>query len=304
MSKWGALFFRYVFETGDEKRLKKMKQDLSDLHIRRDIAYLPDAGEERGHLLDIYEQKGADGPLPVMVNIHGGGLFASYKEVNANFNYEWARRGYRTVSISYRRIPEVTLKEQIDDVMAALRFIAAHKKELWLKSDRFYLTGDSAGALLALYALSLNGGAALRRAFHQEETGLSFQAAGFISIFLDTQRDDLMKCVSDRVLADDAKDEPFAEYILDPVRMLDQADYPPLYLLTGAQDAIRKDTMKLAAALDARGMAYQLKDFPKGKERALDHVFAVKFPKWPESREAFDGMIRYFKEAKQDEKEG
>lgn len=97
MSRLGTLFFRYVFEKGDEKRLKKMGQDLSDLNIRSDIPYIQDG--EQGHLLDIYSPLNTDKSLSVMINIHGGGLFASYKDVNANFNCEWA---YNTVSISYR----------------------------------------------------------------------------------------------------------------------------------------------------------------------------------------------------------
>ena len=86
MSKIGVLFWRHVFESGDAKRLAKQKQDLSDLHILRDIPYLPDG--EQGHLLDIYALPNLPDSAPVLVNIHGGGLFASYKEVNANFNYE------------------------------------------------------------------------------------------------------------------------------------------------------------------------------------------------------------------------
>ena len=36
-----------------------------------DIAYLPDSC--RGHLLDIYYPEGTQEPLPVVIDIHGGG---------------------------------------------------------------------------------------------------------------------------------------------------------------------------------------------------------------------------------------
>ena len=128
MSKTGVKIWRWLFETGDERRLAKLKQDLSDLEIHRDIPYLADG--DRGHLLDLYRLPGLDAGAPVMINIHGGGLFASYKEVNANFNYEWARLGFHTISISYRRIPEVHLKDQIHDVMSAMRYIGEHAGDL------------------------------------------------------------------------------------------------------------------------------------------------------------------------------
>ncbi len=143
MSRLGVLIWRYLFESGDKKRLAKQVQDLSDLRIIKDIPYLPDG--DQGHLFDIYEMPDLPDDAPVIVNIHGGGLFASFKEVNANFNYEWARLGYRTVSISYRRIPETTMWHQVDDVMAAMRYLVAHAQEHHLNLDRCYLTGDSAG---------------------------------------------------------------------------------------------------------------------------------------------------------------
>nr|WP_316623023.1 hypothetical protein [uncultured Ruminococcus sp.] len=88
MSKIGVLIWRKLFEKGDEKRITKQKQDISDLMIMKDIAYIDD--DEQGHLLDVYRLPTTDETAPVMINIHGGGLFASYKEVNTHFNYEWA----------------------------------------------------------------------------------------------------------------------------------------------------------------------------------------------------------------------
>ena len=40
-----------------------------------DIAYLPDG--HRGHLLDVYYPEGTAEPLPVVIDIHGGGLMYS-----------------------------------------------------------------------------------------------------------------------------------------------------------------------------------------------------------------------------------
>ncbi len=296
MSAIGCRIWRWVFESGDEKRMAKIVQDLSDLEIRRDIPYLPDG--ERGHLLDLYRLPGLSDEAPVMINIHGGGLFASYKEVNANFNYEWARLGYHTISISYRRLPEVYLKDQIHDVMRAMRWIGAHAGELGIRTDRIWLTGDSAGALLSHYVLSICGSRELQEAFGEEPPAFGFRAAGFISIFLDTHRKDIMRAVSDRVLAPGEEKEPYAPYILDPVYMVEKSSCPPLFLVTGSQDLIRKDTIKLAKALKKRHRPFRLLDFPAGEERTLDHVFAVKFPKWPESREVYQKMMAYFDEVK------
>ena len=287
MSKLGVLIWRHLFESGDKKRLAKQVQDLSDLRLIKDIAYLPD--EDQGHLLDVYELPDLPDDAPVMVNIHGGGLFASYKEVNANFNFEWARRGYRTVSISYRRIPETTMWHQVDDVMAAMRYLAGHAEEHHLNLGRCYLTGDSAGALLSLFVLALTGSAELRQAFGIAETDLSFRAAGFVSIMLDTQRRDLMRAISNVVTAKEDRGKPYEQYLLDP-SLLVAAPLPPLYLVTSEEDLIQKDTLKLDGLLSMAGLEHELLNFPKGGERELIHVFSVSYPMYPESREVFDKM--------------
>ena len=291
MSKLGCLVWRWLFESGDKKRLAKQVQDLSDLQITRDLAYADDG--DQGHLFDVYELPGLPDDAPVMVNIHGGGLFASYKEVNANFNYEWARLGYRTVSISYRRIPETTLWHQVDDVMRAMRHLASYAEELHLNLDRCYLTGDSAGALLSLFVLALSGSPELRQAFGIAETGLSFRAAGLVSIMLDTQRRDLMRAISNVVCSKEDAGKPYEQYLRDP-SLLVAAPLPPLFMVTSEEDLIQKDTLKLDGLLTAAGKEHELLNFAKGGERQLIHVFSVSYPMYPESREVFARMDGFF----------
>ena len=80
MSKLMARIARWVLETNDARRMSKQRLDTSDLSILADIPYIPDGTPE--HLLDIYRPKHAQADLPVIVNIHGGGLVASYKTVD------------------------------------------------------------------------------------------------------------------------------------------------------------------------------------------------------------------------------
>ena len=293
MSRLGSLLGRWLFESGDKKRLAKQVQDLSDLHIIRDIAYADDG--DQGHLFDIYELPETPDDAPVVVNIHGGGLFASYKEVNANFNYEWARMGYRTVSVSYRRIPETTLWHQVDDVMAAMRYLGEHAEELHLNLDRMYLTGDSAGALLALFVLAINGSGELQKVFGVEGSSYAFRAAGLISIMLDTQRRDFIRVINDRITSKKDAGKPYERYLLDPTLLLSVESLPPVIQITSDEDLIQADSMKLERFLTARGVEHELINYPKGEERQLVHVFAVGYPMYPESRDVLARMDAYFK---------
>ena len=293
MSKLGCLVWRWVFESGDAKRLAKQVQDLSDLSIKRDLPYIADG--DRGHLFDIYRLPDAPSDAPVMINIHGGGLFASYKEVNVNSNYEMARKGYTVVSLSYRRIPETTTWHQVCDVMAAMRYLEVHAAELGLNLDRCYLTGDSAGALLALFVLCLHGSEQLASDFGIQASGIRFSAAGLISIMLDTQRKDLMRAINDRITGPLDRGAAYERYLLDPASMLDAAALPPIFQVTSAEDLIQKDSLKLEALLESHGVEHEMMNFAKGTERELVHVFAVGYPMYPESQEVFSAMDAFFK---------
>lgn len=196
-----------------------------------------------------------------MINIHGGGLFASYKEVNAHFNYEWARMGYRVVSLSYRRIPETTLWHQIDDVMAALRYISENKETLNLNLDRLYITGDSAGALLCLFAMAINNSSHLQNIFNIKGADLSFRACGLISIMIDTQRKDLLRALNDQITGPDDKGKAYLPYLLNPSSLVGTFEMPPVYQVTSAEDLIQKDSLKLEHLLS--DTEHILKNFEK-----------------------------------------
>ena len=273
--------------------MSKYHHDTSDLIITSDIPYIADGTEE--HLLDIYRPKKGGSDLPVIVNVHGGGLFASYKTVNTWFNYEWARRGYAVVSLSYRRLPETTLVHQIEDVMAALRFISERREQYGLRLDRCYMTGDSAGALLAYFAMSIESSEVLQEAFRIKPSGITFRAAGLISIMLDTQRHDLIAFLSDIVTDNSDSGQPYLPYLLDPVLMLRVAKLPPICLVTSKEDIIGKDTRKFDKVLTEASVEHRLLDYPKGEKNKLVHVFAVQYPLLDESKEVYQAIDELFK---------
>ena len=293
MSKLMALLGRFLFETHDARRMSKHTYNTSDLTILSDIPYIADGTPE--HLLDIYRPKDAPADLPVIVNIHGGGLFASYKTVNTWFNHEWARMGYTVVSISYRRIPDTTLIHQVEDVMAALRFICEQKDRFGLSLNRCYLTGDSAGALLSLFALSIEASEPLQKAFGIAPSGITFHAAAFISIMLDTKRKGLLYFLGDVVCSAEDTGQPYLPYILNPSALVRETQLPPLYLVTSDEDLIQKDTLKFELLLTEASVEHRLLNFPKGKHKKLMHVFSVQYPLWEESREVYNEIDKFFK---------
>ena len=82
-------------EAADNKRISS--QTLPEgVQAVLDVPYLEDGAKE--HLLDIYTPDDFEKPLPLIIDIHGGGLMYGYKEINKNFCYHRARDGIMVIS--------------------------------------------------------------------------------------------------------------------------------------------------------------------------------------------------------------
>jgi acetyl esterase/lipase len=119
----------------------------------RDLAYVTD-GHAR-QKLDLYVPEKANGPLPVIVWIHGGGWAAGSKDGCPPLNADYTRHGYAVASIGYRLSSDAIFPAQIEDCKAAIRWLRAHAKDYNLDPDHIAVWGSSAGGhLVALLGTS------------------------------------------------------------------------------------------------------------------------------------------------------
>ena len=109
-----------------------------------DIPYVAD-GHERQRL-DLYLPQKADGPLPVLVWIHGGGWQAGDKANPPLLPY--AAKGYAVASVNYRLSQHAIYPAQIEDCKAAIRWLRANAKKFNLNPDKVGVAGASAGGHL------------------------------------------------------------------------------------------------------------------------------------------------------------
>jgi acetyl esterase/lipase len=120
----------------------------------RDLEYV-----KEGHArqkLDLYLPEKADGPLPLLIWVHGGGWRAGSKDRPAGL--EFVGRGYALASLNYRLSQHAVFPAQLDDCKAAVRWLRANAKKYNLDPQRFGAFGASAGGhLVAL--LGTTGGA-------------------------------------------------------------------------------------------------------------------------------------------------
>jgi acetyl esterase/lipase len=124
-----------------------------DLTIVEDVAYLPDGDPK--HELDLYVPHGATS-LPVILFVHGGfwrgqdrRYFQAFTGIYGNAGVALARQGFAVAVQSYRLSPGVGIKDQMSDLVAALRWVEEHIASYGGDPTRVVLVGYSAGGHLA-----------------------------------------------------------------------------------------------------------------------------------------------------------
>ena len=101
--------------------------------------------------LDLYLPEKAEGPLPLIIYVHGGGWTLGTKTMGAlDCIIDAVDYGYAVMSVDYRLAPAVSFPEYIFDVKTAVRWARAHAEQYGLDKDRFAMIGDSAGGHITL----------------------------------------------------------------------------------------------------------------------------------------------------------
>lgn len=77
-----------------------------------------------GLSMDVYKPVGEfKEPLPIILDVHGGGLIAGRKEQNRNLGIQLARGGYIVFIPDYRLVPETDIFGQISDIEQEFRSV-------------------------------------------------------------------------------------------------------------------------------------------------------------------------------------
>ena len=275
--------------------------DLSDireissagLKEHRDIPYTNRSGKKL--LMDIFEPEVAAGTeLPVIVNIHGGGLIDGNKNLSVGFCRQLAKRGYLVCSLEYRLIPDVRVYEQFDDVCAGMDFVGRKLVDFDVDFTRIYLTAESAGAYLATYVAAMKDSKTLQDAIGYEPSRVRFKAMGLISgMFYTTRKDSLGLFLSRSIYGKDERSIAMAEYT-NPEHPEIIYHLPPCYLVTSKADMLERYTLDFAGELGNKGIKHYLRHM--GSDPKLIHAFPVLRPDLPESERVIDEIIGWFRQ--------
>ena len=268
--------------------------------IAEQVSYLDDAAPQ--HRMDIARPLVYEGKLPVIVQIHGGGWVYGHKDTYYKYyGMELSRRGYGVLTINYRLGFDAPFPAQLEDCVAALKWIEEHGDEYDLDVIQARFDGRIARAQLSaltahpLLSQELSDKFILNRPkVVIQGLGLSCGVYDLVRL-LNAKLDYPNRVMTAQTLFDR---EDFMNHPLFPYSSVSNnlhPDFPPSYLLTTQNDDLIVETMQFDKELREMGIKHKLRVMAK-KEK-LYHVFNIKLI-YPQSLDVMDEMIRFFKNNK------
>jgi acetyl esterase len=226
-----------------------------------------------------YRPHGAVRGGPALVFFHGGGFVIGDLDTNDAFVRRLAAASRVTmIAVQYRLAPEAHWPAPLEDALAATRWVIANATELGAAADRIGLSGDSAGAYLAIAVT-----AELNRA---APGTIAAQALIYPLLHVDDAVWKTAVLRDSRIVGRAAVAYIRAALAVpDGIPALHAADLPPapptLVVTGGLMDPIRPDARAYAEALRAAGVAVVTREYP-----ALPHGFGSASHLFPASRAA------------------
>ena len=212
--------------------------------------------------VDIYYPKETDQPVPVVINIHGGGWNHGEKESQTGYNF-YFENGMAVANMEYRMTPQAPAPAAIEDVRCVLHYLANNAERLNIDPHKIIIRGGSAGGHLALTAGYLGRTSDFDKC--------NFTAADFtVAAVLDNYGPaDLLQFMHYKSLqewlGDKASDEVFVKSI-SPLYLINE-NTPPTYIIHGDADPTveYEQSLMLEQALKAAGIKCYLRTVPGGK---------------------------------------
>lgn len=232
-----------------------------------DLAY----GDDPMQVLDIYCPRTAEGALPTIVSIHGGGYVYGDKERYQYYCMSLAQRGFTVVNFSYPLAPEHRFPEHLLNTNAAIAFAVKHAADYHVDPQNVFIVGDSAGA-----QMNCQYSAAVANPDYAALLGLDIPPIRLRAVALNCG-------MYDRTAAGD---DPASVWYLGPKQerselVLRQMDvlpyidgrYPPAFVMSAVKDFLLPNAKPMADYLTSLGVENELHIYGEEGVNELAHVF-------------------------------
>jgi acetyl esterase len=225
-----------------------------------DVTDLTITGGPAGQVsIRIYRPAGGTGPLPVLLYTHGAGwVFGNAHTHDRLVRELTAGAQAATVFTEYSLSPEAKYPTAIEEIYAALQWIASDGADHDLDPTRIAVAGDSVGgnmtAAITLLAKERGGPAIAAQLLYYPVTDATFDTGSYRQ-FAEGYwlRRDAMQWFWDQYTTDPAQR---AEITAAPLRatLADLAGLPPALVVNGEADVLRDEGEAYAAKLRRAGV--------------------------------------------------
>lgn len=196
---------------------------VTEMAVTNDIVY--HTSGDRELKLDTYgPAAGSKATNTAIVLIHGGGWMTGARGMMAPLANALSTQGFTVVAPEYRLIPEAPWPAQIDDITAAVEWVAENTEKLGVAKDRIVLAGGSAGGHLALLAT-----ARVKNRIPVAATISLFAASAL------TTEERPAKGLFGGTMLLGPNPSPEAFSAANPIDQI-SADFPPVFMLHGTAD--------------------------------------------------------------------
>ena len=240
------------------------------------------------------------GKLPAIINIHGGGFVREDRRYRRQYLTAMASRGFLAFGFDYILSDDTSIRREIKNICSVLEVVCKRMKDFHTDPERIFMTGDSAGAYLALYIAALQKSEKLCSVIGCRPPELDITALGLHSgMFYIDRYDPCGWILSTHVCAMSKKDIEFRRKYIVPECDEVIKNLPPVFLSTSRGDIINDYTLTYHQALRKAGKRSHL--VYKGSDDLI-HAYASILPYCSESIDVLDSMTLWFEEQVQDAK--
>ena len=263
-----SMYIRYSFGKGDRKRDAGLSTP-EDVKRYDDILY---GRNRKWQVLDVYRPKGAEGKLPVIVSVHGGGWVYGNKEVYQFYCMSLAQRGFAVVNFTYRLAPEHRYPAQLEDTDAVIHWIFDHKEDYGFDVNNIFAVGDSAGGhLLSVYTAMLNDRSYADYYGLDIKKDFMFKA---IALNCGVYKQDKPEKKGLGSLMFDLLPKDFTDKDFEMLNSFDKIKegWPPVFVMSSNGDFLRAQVDVIVPELEKHDIEYVVKIYGTD-DNVLGHVF-------------------------------
>ncbi|MBQ4253516.1 MAG: alpha/beta hydrolase, partial [Erysipelotrichaceae bacterium] len=237
----------------------------------------------------------AQGKLPVIVSIHGGGWVYGTKEVYQFYCMSLAQRGFAVINFNYRLAPETKYPAQIEDTNSVIRWMLDNQQQYGFDVNNVFAVGDSAGGqLLSAYCCMLNNESYRCKYSVEIPEGFNFRAVA-LNCGVYQQKMCGWKDANYWLL-NDVLGKGWGSQQLDMLSTFDKITptFPPTFLMSANGDFLREQVEVIRPNLEKNNVEHTVKIYGTD-DNNLGHVFHVNI-RYADAQQCNDDECRFFRE--------